>query len=442
MSQKFNQKSFTLFTINYIVGFGFISTIISLMQLSLFAIIVLVSTIIISFAVSLVFSRLANNFVGEYGGTYAYSKKLNNKRFSFFLGWNQYMQGPILASSSPLFLADAASYFTTDNTILWVIRAFSILFFISLVLVSTFGLKVNKKVIFMAGIIKWTILLLALILTIYLANIENNFGNSFANSKINVYLIFSNILSFMYAFGGIEDVSSMAKDVKFKNFKNILMISFTFILTIYLVFYVVLLGLKIQNYSNFANIFQNSLGIIGLIIFVIGILFNGISSKISINISTSRKLVALVDDGYLFEFLNKKNKKDEYKNAIWFNAIVTIFSMLLFWLLPTLLDLNNFFNSIISIGSIAFLLQYFLTFIIAFRLEKNKIIKKIPIYEKVFYILASIIIVLTLLVYVFPFLVNESWTVNNTITLVSYFAFLGFGYLIQFIFDFKKKKSS
>lgn len=441
MSQNFNQKSFTLFTINYIVGFGFIATITSLIQLSLFGLIVLAATIIISFGVCLVFSRLTNVFKNEYGGTYAYSKKLNNKQFSFFLGWNQYIQGPILASSSPLFLADAASYLTDDVTTLWIIRVASIVFFIILVLVSTFGIRLNKWVILVTGAFKWVILFLALVLTIYLVNIENNFANNVVDTKINAYLIFSNILSFMYAFGGVEDVSSMSKDVKFKNFKTILMVAFAFILTIYLVFYILLMGLNVANYQNFANVFQNSLGLTGLIIFIVGILFNAISSKISINISTARKIVALVDDGYLFSWLGKQNKNNEYKNAIWFNAIITIVSMILFWLLPTLLDLNIFFSSIISIGSIAFLLQYFFTFVIALRLERLKVINKIFWLEKVVYIIAATLIVATLLIYLFPFIVLEPWTINNTITLVSYFAFLGLGYLIQIGFNLKNKKN-
>ena len=86
MTKNFNERSFTLFTINYIVGFGFISTIISLIQLNLFGIIAIVATAFITFGAALVFSRLTNNFKNEYGGSYAYTKKLNNNNFSFFVG--------------------------------------------------------------------------------------------------------------------------------------------------------------------------------------------------------------------------------------------------------------------------------------------------------------------------------------------------------------------
>ena len=153
-NKNFNEKSFTYFTINYIVGFGFLTTIISLVKLNVFGIIVLLTTGFITFAVSLVYSRLTNCFKEDYGGTYSYSKRLNNKSFSFFLGWNQYIQGPILASTAPLFLADAASFLTSDEQIIWIIRLVSILFFILLVIVSTFGLKLNKKIILISAIVK------------------------------------------------------------------------------------------------------------------------------------------------------------------------------------------------------------------------------------------------------------------------------------------------
>ncbi|KFB07923.1 APC family permease [Malacoplasma iowae] len=442
MSNKnFNEKSFTFFTINYIVGFGFLTTIISLVKLNIFGIIVLLTTGFITFAVSLVYSRLTNSFKEDYGGTYSYSKKLNNKLFSFFLGWNQYMQGPILASTAPLFLADAASFLTTDEKIIWIIRLVSILFFIVLVLISTFGLKLNKKIILISAIVKWVILALGMGISLYLSIIQNNFvSNITTNNQITTYTIFSTILAFMYAFGGFEDVSSMAKDVKFNNFRKILMISFAFIISFYFIFYIIMLGINNSNISNFSQIFSLVFMNTGIIIFVIGLIFNGVSSKISINISTARKIVALSDDGYIFGWLSKKNKNNEYKNAIWFNLIITIISLILFWVIPTFLNLNNFFESVISIGSIAFLLQYIFTFIIALILHFKKKIDKIPLWEIIVYILGSLFIFATLLFYIFPFILNEKWTINNTIVITSYFGFLSIGFIIYLIVFMNNKK--
>ena len=48
-------------------------------------------TALISLAVVLVFSRLGNEFLNEYGGSYLYAKKAFKKHFAFFQGWNQFI---------------------------------------------------------------------------------------------------------------------------------------------------------------------------------------------------------------------------------------------------------------------------------------------------------------------------------------------------------------
>lgn len=85
-NQKFSEKQFVFFTLNYIMGFGFITTISSLISLRYFGIIIFALTAIITFAVALVFSRLGNIYKNEYGGSYLYAKKVFKKRFSFFIG--------------------------------------------------------------------------------------------------------------------------------------------------------------------------------------------------------------------------------------------------------------------------------------------------------------------------------------------------------------------
>ena len=46
---------------------------------------------------------------------------------------------------------------------------------------------------------------------------------------------------------------------------------------------------------------------------MIGLIFNSISSRIPVNISNARKLIALTNDGFLLSFISKQNKKEEYK---------------------------------------------------------------------------------------------------------------------------------
>lgn len=438
MKKHFNEKSFTFFTINFIVGFGFITVIQSLIDIGYFGIIVFLITAFIAFSVGLVFSRLSNQYKNEYGGTYYYSKQVFKKSLSFYMGWNQYIQGPMLAATAPLFLASAASYLTEDNKILWIIRIISILFYILLIIISTLGMHINKILIYVTSIIKWLILIIGLIAVFYL--VINNFQYPKWDTKeINPYLIFSNILSFIYAFGGYEDVSSMSKDVNFKNFRKILMISFLFIFIFYTIFYVLIQFINIDHFNNFVQIYQLAFGSVGIIIFVIGLIFNSISVRLSVNLTAARKLVALANDGYMFTFLSYQNKKHEFKNAIWFNAILSILSMLLFWLIPYFLDLSNFFESVINMGSIAFLIQYMFTFIIALILDKRKKIRAIPIWEKIIYYISVIIIGIVLLIYTFPFIIGQMWTLESIITLVSYTGFILIGFSIFGIYNIRNK---
>ncbi|MCF0217944.1 MAG: APC family permease [Malacoplasma sp.] len=446
-NQKFSEKQFVFFTLNYIMGFGFITTISSLISLRYFGIIIFALTAIITFAVALVFSRLGNIYKNEYGGSYLYAKKVFKKRFSFFIGWNQFIQGPILAATSPLFIASAIETITNDASAILVIRIISIFIFIILVFVSTLGINLNKKIIFVFSFVKWAILLLGVAIIIYLSFKELNFANNLTNpNNVSVYLIFSNVLSFMYAFGGIEDVSAMIKDVKVKNFRKIIMIVFVVIISFYFLIFILLNGLRdldlIAN-TNFSTIYNLVFGFSGVIIFAVGLLFNGIASKISISISSSRKIVVLANDGYLPHFLTKTNKRGEYKNAILFAAFLTIISMLIFWLIPLLLNLSNFFSSVIEIGTMAFLIQYMLTLFTAIVMHFKKKINPIPYWEMIIYTIAIMIIFLTLLIFLIPNITLQNWTAKNTIVLASYFIFIGIGYLLYLskkMYSNKKKE--
>lgn len=438
MKKHFNEKSFTFFTINFIVGFGFITVIQSLIDIGLYGILVFVITSFIILGVGLVYSRLSNSYNNEYGGTYYYSKQVFNKSFSFYMGWNQYIQGPVLSATAPLFIASASEYLTNNEQVLWILRITSIIFFILLVLVSTLGLHINKILILISSIIKWIILILGLGITIYL--VIDNFNNNFINiSQINPYLIFSNILSFIYAFGGYEDVSSMSKDVQFKNFRKILITSFLFIFILYAIFYTLIQFINIPQFNNFIQIYQIGLGLSGSIIFVVGLIFNSISARLSVNLTAARKLISLVNDGYLFSALSKTNKRGEYKNAIYFNALLTIGSMLIFWLIPYFLNLNNFFEAVINVGSIAFLIQYMFTFIIALVLYKKKKLKYIKTWELIIYYVSIVLISVVLLIYVFPFIIGSSWSIESLITIISYILFILGGFIIYFINSKTKK---
>ncbi|VEU70579.1 APC family permease [Mycoplasmopsis glycophila] len=440
--KAFNQKSFIFFTINFIVGFGFVSTILTITNLKALGLVTILLTSFITLGIVLVFSKLASIYSEEYGGSYYYAKKIgdskSSKLFAFWAGWSQFMQGPILSAAGPLFLATAISVITDNQTVISIVRAISFLFYILLMFISTLGLRLSTKIIWISAIIKWSTIFLALILSLYLAfknpSYNTNFTGDIGKPKSEyAYLIASSVISFMYAFGGFESIAAMTKDVETTKIKKILFLAFGFIVGFYLLFYLVILGVdsKLLN-QQFSNIFLKTWSITGLVIFVVGTIFNQISSKISTVLVNSRQLIPLAEDGYLPKFLLKTNSRGEYRNAIYFSLGLTIFSLIVFWALPEFLHLKNFFLSVIEIGTVSFLVQYILTFLTAIILKRKKKILFIPWYEQIIYYLVMFLLVLLVVIYLFPIFVGHAWTIENTIVLTSYLISLIIG-LILFV---------
>ncbi|TNK82540.1 amino acid permease [Mycoplasmopsis pullorum] len=437
-NKSFSQIGFMFFIINFVVGFGFISTILSVLNLKVYGLLVIIITSLITLGVVLLFSRLAAKFSAEYGSSYYYAKQIKPskfaKHFTFLNGWMQFIQGPILSAAAPLFIADAISVITNNSTIISIIRAISFIFYIILIFVSTFGLKLNGKIILASAIVKWLTLFLALSITIYLAFVDHQFNQNLqTNNKVNIYLIITTVIAFMNAFGGFESLAGMTKEVKTNNVRKILFIAFGFIFSFYLIFYLVILGINSQTLNGqFSNIFKRVWSITGLVVFVIGTIFNQISSKLSYTVVNARLLIPLAEDNYLPRFLVKRNKYGEFSNAIYFSLVVTIFSLVVFWLIPEVFKIGDFLISVINIGTVAYLLQYILTFVCAFILEKQEKIERIPLWEKIIYSISFIALIVLILSYLFPFILFVSWSIYNTITFVSFIVAFIFGYALYF----------
>ncbi|WP_426460972.1 amino acid permease [Mycoplasma hafezii] len=476
-TKHFTQKSFTFFTINYVIGVGFLTTIGTLVQFSLWGYLIILLSAFVIFAVSLVFSRLADNFKENYGGSYAFVRHLDNdnktdrqrkifNNFSFFVGWNQFVQNPILSSVSPLFLASAIiGLFPQDTpnylTYVWITRILSLLFFIFLIFLSTIGLKTNKKIILVTSTVKWFALLMGIGILVYSVITDNRFDENFTefarngSKNVNAQLILSNALLFVYAFAGTEDVSAMVKDVEVKSFRRILIISFAAVLTFYMVAFTLLLGFDaIKTKQGMIGIYSVFL-IFGSILFIIGYLANDVTSKITASVSTARKLVPICEDGNLFYQLTKKNKKGEFQNAIWFTTVITLITLVVFWVMNIFLgstaegEQDRFFETAILGSAVALVIEDFCTFITAFLLERKKVIKPIPIWEKIIYVLAMILILVLMISYFFPQIYGVAPNSNTVVVISIYFAFIVFGIILNVIskkispkwYNLKQKKN-
>ncbi|TDV24383.1 amino acid/polyamine/organocation transporter (APC superfamily) [Mycoplasmopsis mustelae] len=476
MKKHFNERTFTFFTINFIVGLGFLTTISEVVDTGLWGYLIIGLCILTVTGTGLVFSRMGNAFKDHYGGSYSYARHLDStlfeeqnpneprkiklkkqiiKSFCYFVGWNQFLQSPVLSSISPLFLSTTFELVIPKEvnnfyTIIWTIRITAFVFFGALILVSTKGLNVNTKIIYMTSLVKWAFLGIGLFILLF--NVISKSDQAFldlstqAETKgIKASLIFANVLLFIFAFAGIEDMASMIKDVEFKNFRKILFISLGIVAVIYLVFYTLLLAGRSILGTEISKIYYIAIGYAGTVIFVLGFIFNDIGYKITQTVATARKLIPLALDNHINPNYANHNKHGEYRNAIILTAIITFISMIILWLIPTLLsndtsEKNPYFIAVINVNSVALLIEDALTTVIALLLEKRKQIAKIPLWEKIIYI-TNILWISTLVILVLvPEILGDSWNQSNTFTVVVYLAFILIGYMIKWHWTFKQKR--
>ncbi|MFV8459117.1 APC family permease [Mycoplasma sp. CR] len=469
MEKQFTEKSFTFFTINFVIGVGFITTISTVLKISYWGYLVLLLAGFCVFGIALAYSRLANTYNDHYGGSYSFARHIDDQvakknatrsknklldNLVFFVGWNQFIQMPLLSAIAPLFLVDAIELllpapenFPQYDLVMWITRGVSIALFIAIVAISTIGLKTNKKIILIASSFKWFILILALIIMIIAVTKEPSDPTLAISDdpKLNVIsprLIISNTLLFMYAFAGIEDVSAMVKDVKFKNFRKILLISFTVIFAFYLVFFSLYLflptnlkSLTDSSSSSISKIYTYGLGSSGVILFVIGFLCNDLSFKLFQSASTARRVVPLAEDGYFPASLAKRNKNHEFKNAIVFTTVIILVSMVILWIIPSIMtnpqDKSDFFDGTIIACSTALFIEDIITFNTAFVLERKKRIPRIPLWEKIVYGLDLIAIIFLIVLFYCPWIIGDTWGIKNTVALVSYLVFVLFGFILK-----------
>ncbi|WP_117275065.1 APC family permease [Mycoplasmopsis edwardii] len=475
MNKHFTAKSFTFFTINFIVGLGFISTITTVLKLGYWGYLVIALSLLTVLGTSLVFSRLSNKYSDHYGGSYAfarnidddianntYSMEYNSKQntstrtkksflrnFIFFIGWNQFIQSPILSSISPLLLSSVIEGILGENVpnklaILWIIRTLSVVIFALLIIISTLGLKLSTKVIFATSIVKWSILAIGIVLIMTQISLDGYSQSLEATKNISAKTIFSSTLLFIFAFAGIEDMAAMTKDVHFKNFRTILLTAIGAIFVFYMGVYTVMLGLEQSGAINnkFYHYYSLALGTFGLVLFIIGFISNDIGYKITQTVSTARKLVPLAEDNLIHEMFSEHNSKQEYKKAIIFVAIFTLISMIslsLYVLLAQKPGEENYFDAVINMSCVALLVEDIFTFIVAFVLQKKKKIEKIPFWEQVIYFLSIIWAGFLVLTFFVPNILGESISASEIFTIIGYFVFILIGFGIRY-YSYRHKK--
>ncbi|WP_166666777.1 APC family permease [Mycoplasmopsis mustelae] len=438
--KKIKGKNFIFYGVNYIVGFGFLATISSVIKTGSYSILVFLITSLIAAGVMLAFSRGSQLYGNEVGGSYVYVKKAfpKNRFFWYVNGWNQFMQAPLFSATAPLFFINIIQLFIKDNSVLqkysFLIQILALLFFISLTIISALNFKISTKVILWSAVVKWIITGIIFVAVIYL--VTQNPTQQFlkADAKVTPYLIISSILTFIYAYGGVEGLAGLSTEVKTKNFRKILLIVFGIIIFIYILFYLLFLFIPVTSSSNSsytAVILESALGIAGLIIFTVGLLFRQITSTVFSMIYYAKSVAPLSLDGFLPASLGKVAKNGQHRNAVIFSTVISIIAMIIFTILPSLLKVENQFSTILQAGNLVFFLQYLFALIAMLALAYNKKLNlKIPLWEKIIYITVSILIIFIMLVTFIPPILGEAYNASSAIIIGGYVVFM----LIGFIF--------
>lgn len=434
------ERQFIFYGLNYIVGFGFIATISQVIKQGFWGILVFILTSLITLAVIFAFARAGEKYQSEVGGSYAYAKKTFKNGIVFFQGWNQVSQIMLFSATTPLFFSSLLTSF--DQSRKWIYVAISLVIYIGLILAGAFGFRLSKWIVFITGIFKWLTLFVGFGLIIYLISSSKSYGESFKEVAPFSILGFSGtVLSFIYSYGGFESLATISKNVETKRFKKVMILIFLIVIFSYFLFYIIFLGLGNEYLSDFGleTVYKVLWGSAGTSLFTIGLAFNRMSGAIASVQPRARYISPLAEDGFLPAFLAKKNKYNEYQNAIYLSVVIVILSSLIFTIIPEIFGLKNSFDTILKAGNISFLVQYLLSIftVLVWKWRKNEYI---PLWETIIYILGMITISFTLIFSQLPFIGSEKITFQQFIPLISYVSSMLIGYFVKFFMWISKKK--
>lgn len=431
---KFNDKQFILFSLNWIVGFGFLAALTTVVSSGAWGFLSFVIATFVAWGILLVFTRGLSQFPNNQAGSYGFFKLAFGKWPSFFVGWNQLSVVILLSAPSPLFLISILKLIDDAPEKIIYYQLISLSLFILMNIVGALGLKLSKLAIFFMMFIKWGIILLGFVFVAYLGlsnhmwldNIKNN-----TFSEVLITVIIANTMTFIYAYTGIDSLAAVNRDVLHPTkIKKLMYITYAIIFLFYSVSYILFLGISnATNIEGFQGVYNIIWGTAGLIIFLIGQGLHSMSNSVSSAVVYSRLVVAFAEDGYFPKFLTKKSKNGEYSIAIYTILLVIVISMSVFVLLPSYIGISDTFSTILNTGIIIYLVNFLSTFISLLKISAKKLIK-IPLWEKIVYIIVSLVLVAILLISLFPPIVGGTWNIDSTWKIVSYSVTIGLGYII------------
>ncbi|UVD81897.1 APC family permease [Mycoplasma iguanae] len=437
---RFTEKQFFAFSLNFVVGFGFIATIGDIVSLGAWGMIVFAITAFAAMGTSLAFARVSERYPNELGGSYGYAKKAYKSKIAAFLqGWNVLSQVVVGSNNTPLFIGALLSYFDPARSNIYNLISLGV--FIFIIFLVTLGLRLSKWLVFLSSSVKWLTIITGMVLVIILAAKDGNFVDNISNNKyISPAVIIGTSLTFMYAFGGFESLAGLSMDVKTKKIRILLVKVFATVFVLYFIAYLAFLFINVNRDVplNFRGIFQISFGATGIVLFTIGIFFNRFSASVSNVLYYSKVFASLSIDGYLPKIFSKINAKGQYGNALWLISFSTSISSLLLYFLPRWIGIETGFDTFIQSTTISMFIQFILTiWTVLYLSTQSKI--KIPFWEKVLYFLTIFLLTYILLIFVFPPALGDAINWSNLFAFLIWLGTMLLGFLISFFTTLLKK---
>ncbi|WP_434414887.1 APC family permease [symbiont of Argiope bruennichi] len=429
MIKKFSNIQFFLFGVNFLVGYAFIMAISNAYKdIGNYFIVLILFCAFLAFTVGVVFGKLSQKIEG-YGGSYLYVRKAFGNYLGFLTGWLQYIQAPLAATA-----AVAGIVWTFQNVSIFGSNNFfeehqtyiiigSFLAFFAIIIILNFGIKLSYIFMNLLWFFKWLIIFFVMILALFnLKNFSSNFINS---EKINPSFkdIVNVVITFFFAYGGIEGITAISEDASSKKKINfILMMIVIFSTLFYIIYYLLIVGangknLNTSNTTNSINITISS--VLGSGVFATVLYFFSIVSQVATKLNAklqngwvNAKLIApLALDGFLPVVFAKKNKHDQFSNAIYLDSIITIIVLIFYWVA---IFLNSHYkkelDATFSIYTLVVFFQYIFTFLAILKFQSKKFnLIKLSIFENIWFSFVLIILIF----------LSLFWLISNFIDIFS-----------------------
>ncbi|ALV23531.1 hypothetical protein ASO20_02630 [Mycoplasma sp. (ex Biomphalaria glabrata)] len=415
--KRFSKWGGLFFSLNIIVGYAFVVGLGSSIQASglIGMPLILLACAIVAFGAGIVFGTFAEKYSG-YGGAYIYVKHGLGKKWAFFIGWCQYIQGPFCAISAIAAIVwsfQGANFFGWDLTntakfdeVKPILFAISTILFIIFIIIVNLGFRSTRLSLWLTWGLKWFVIILSLIFAFICIGkliaennshkiIDNITGKGFHYNG-NFFEIITSVLTFFFAFGGFEGAAAMSDDMTNakKNMSFILIGSIIIATFFNFIYYFVFLAALGVNQNDPTSIIPNgtldSNPINSVILNVLGgatgvfiaITSLCVLSQVGNNSATcmqnswidTRLLLPLAIEGWLPKSWTRVNKHGQFSKCLIFDSILTIVLMVVYALGASFAtdDIANNLSNTLGIYSLITFINYLGTMTSAFVLWRKK----------------------------------------------------------------------